>query len=126
MGGVRGFGKPNRVRPHDAPEGRVDIVDTSSQPSCMTKDHQYPEKTRPAGRWAIAEQAGTGKGSINLRIDGQTRALIDEAASSLGRSRTEFMIDTARRRAGDAHRAMWQHGWAHEQALHRRAARSDP
>ena len=41
------------------------------------------------------------KGSINLRIEAGTRALIDEAAAMLGKTRTEFMIDTARRQAID-------------------------
>jgi uncharacterized protein (DUF1778 family) len=41
------------------------------------------------------------KGSINLRIEANTRALIDEAAAMLGKTRTEFMIDTARRQAID-------------------------
>ena len=41
------------------------------------------------------------KGSINLRIETQTRRLIDEAAAVLGKTRTEFMIETARREAID-------------------------
>lgn len=41
------------------------------------------------------------KGSINLRIDGRTRRTIDEAAKLLGKSRTEFMIDSALREATD-------------------------
>ncbi len=41
------------------------------------------------------------KGSINLRIETSTRALIDEAAAMLGKTRTEFMIDSARRQAID-------------------------
>ena len=41
------------------------------------------------------------KGSINLRIGTQTRQLIDDAAAILGKTRTEFMIDTARREAID-------------------------
>ena len=41
------------------------------------------------------------KGSINLRISTQTRQLIDEAASALGKTRTEFMIDSARQNAID-------------------------
>ena len=36
------------------------------------------------------------KGSINLRIETQTRQLIDDAAHALGKTRTEFMIDSAR------------------------------
>lgn len=36
------------------------------------------------------------KGTINLRIELQTRQLIDDAAAVLGKTRTEFMIDSAR------------------------------
>lgn len=41
------------------------------------------------------------KGSINLRIEAQTRRLIDDAAAALGKTRTEFMIDSARAQAID-------------------------
>ena len=41
------------------------------------------------------------KGSINLRIEADTRQLIDNAAAILGKTRTEFMIETARRYAID-------------------------
>jgi len=41
------------------------------------------------------------KGSINLRIEANTRQLIDNAAAILGKTRTEFMIETARRQAID-------------------------
>jgi uncharacterized protein (DUF1778 family) len=41
------------------------------------------------------------KGSISLRIEPQTRQIIDDAAALLGRTRTEFMIETARRQAID-------------------------
>ena len=41
------------------------------------------------------------KGSINLRIETQTRQLIDDAAAVLGKTRTEFMIESARRQAID-------------------------
>jgi uncharacterized protein (DUF1778 family) len=37
------------------------------------------------------------KGSINLRIEAHTRQRIDDAAAVLGKTRTEFMIDSARR-----------------------------
>jgi uncharacterized protein (DUF1778 family) len=47
-------------------------------------------------------KAAAGRGStINLRIEAETRALIDTAANALGKTRTEFMIETARRRAID-------------------------
>lgn len=41
------------------------------------------------------------KGSINLRIESGTRRLIDDAATILGKTRTEFMIECARRQALD-------------------------
>lgn len=44
---------------------------------------------------------GDSKGSINLRIEDATRRLIDDAAASLGKTRTEFMLESARSRAVD-------------------------
>lgn len=41
------------------------------------------------------------RGSINLRIEARTRDLIDEAAALLGKTRTEFMIESARAQAID-------------------------
>jgi len=41
------------------------------------------------------------KRSINLRIEAQTRRLIDDAAAVLGKTRTEFMIESARNVAID-------------------------
>lgn len=45
--------------------------------------------------------AADAKGSINLRIEARTRQLIDEAAAALGKTRTEFMVESARRQAID-------------------------
>lgn len=51
---------------------------------------------------AVTERSSTAdKGSINLRIEGQTRRIIDEAAALLGKTRTEFMVDSARALAID-------------------------
>lgn len=50
---------------------------------------------------SAASQAGDVKGSINLRIEASTRQLIDEAAAILGKTRTEFMIESARTQAID-------------------------
>lgn len=36
-----------------------------------------------------------------MRIEAKTRALIDEAAAVLGKTRTEFMVDSARAQAID-------------------------
>jgi uncharacterized protein (DUF1778 family) len=51
----------------------------------------------------VAEQslASETKGSISLRIEATTRQLIDDAAAVLGKTRTEFMIECARRQAVD-------------------------
>jgi uncharacterized protein (DUF1778 family) len=51
----------------------------------------------------IAERpdASEAKGSINLRIEARTRHMIDEAAAILGKTRTEFMIESARSLAID-------------------------
>lgn len=52
---------------------------------------------------AVAERPSVAdsKGSINLRIEANTRQLIDDAAAVLGKTRTEFMIETARQQAID-------------------------
>lgn len=52
---------------------------------------------------AVAERSSAAeqKGSINLRIEANTRQLIDDAAAVLGKTRTEFMIESARRQAID-------------------------
>jgi uncharacterized protein (DUF1778 family) len=60
---------------------------------------EKPETTTVAlaGRPASTEA----RGSINLRIESRTRRLIDDAAAALGKTRTEFMIDSARSAAID-------------------------
>ncbi len=39
--------------------------------------------------------------TVNLRIEPRTRDLIDAAAEAVGKSRTEFMVESARRNAID-------------------------
>ena len=46
----------------------------------------------------LSDDAAT-KTSINLRIDTRSRQLIDDAARTLGKTRTEYMVETARRQA---------------------------
>lgn len=79
-GGPRGWDR--------ADEARIDNVVTGDDHRGMADTQSVP---------AAAE----GKGSINLRIEAQTRRMIDDAASALGKTRTEFMIDSARTRAMD-------------------------
>jgi uncharacterized protein (DUF1778 family) len=40
--------------------------------------------------------------AVNLRVRSDTRSLIDRAAKAHGKTRSEFMIDAARRAAEDA------------------------
>ena len=40
--------------------------------------------------------------AVNLRVRSDTRSLIDRAAKAHGKSRSDFMIDAARRAAEDA------------------------
>ncbi|OYU71454.1 MAG: antitoxin [Alphaproteobacteria bacterium PA2] len=55
-------------------------------------------------RLPVAAQSGRlpaaeAKGAINLRIEAHTRQIIDDAAAVLGKTRTEFMIESARTEA---------------------------
>lgn len=58
-----------------------------------------------SGRTAVKGSAPlpptAAKGSINLRIEAGTRQLIDDAAALMGKTRTEFMVESARRQAVD-------------------------
>jgi uncharacterized protein (DUF1778 family) len=49
-------------------------------------------RERPAARSAV----------INIRVRSADRAVIDQAAASLGKSRSDFMLDAARRAAEEA------------------------
>jgi uncharacterized protein (DUF1778 family) len=68
----------------------------------MTKGSPFPERLDAAASAADrSSPAADVKGSINLRIERQTRQLIDDAAAVLGKTRTEFMIESARKVAID-------------------------
>jgi uncharacterized protein (DUF1778 family) len=58
-------------------------------------------QSRQAARRKPLTGVAKARSSINLRIEPQTRALIDDAAAALGKTRTEFMVDSARRDAID-------------------------
>lgn len=57
--------------------------------------------SKDAGTAADRSAGADAKGTINLRIEAGTRQLIDNAAAILGKTRTEFMIESARREAID-------------------------
>ncbi|MFZ3238508.1 MAG: DUF1778 domain-containing protein [Stellaceae bacterium] len=69
----------------------------------MSKGRSLSSESSGAATVAVAERssAADAKGSINLRIETHTRQLIDDAAAILGKTRTEFMIESARRQAID-------------------------
>jgi uncharacterized protein (DUF1778 family) len=69
----------------------------------MSKGRSAFSEEHQAETVAISERpsATNAKGSINLRIEANTRQLIDDAAAILGKTRTEFMIESARRQAID-------------------------
>jgi uncharacterized protein (DUF1778 family) len=69
----------------------------------MSKDRSSSSEGLGNAATSVAERSSVAdtKGSINLRIEASTRQLIDDAAAILGKTRTEFMIETARRQAID-------------------------
>jgi uncharacterized protein (DUF1778 family) len=71
----------------------------------MRKSRSSAPESSGAATIVVAERASPTnagvKGSINLRMGTHTRQLIDDAAALLGKSRTEFMIDSARALAID-------------------------
>lgn len=69
----------------------------------MSRVHSSSADSRGTETIAVDERSSSAdtKGSINLRIGANTRQLIDDAAAILGKTRTEFMIESARRQAID-------------------------
>lgn len=69
----------------------------------MSKDYPLPTENLATDSLKVAESPASidTKGSISLRIEANTRKLIDDAAAVLGKTRTEFMIDSARQQAID-------------------------
>ena len=49
--------------------------------------------------FARREEAASPRETINLRASAEQKALIDRAAARLGKTRTEFMLDSAREAA---------------------------
>lgn len=79
----------------------IDNVYTFGSLSGMARSRPSPSTPPPPAPVPDHEGLAGTKGSINLRIETQTRRLIDDAAAVLGKTRTEFMIDSARAQAVD-------------------------
>lgn len=78
-----------------------DIVDTNGHIPLMSKGPSSSSEARRTVAVAGRPSTTDTKGSINLRIEARTRQLIDDAAAILGKTRTEFMIESARLQAID-------------------------
>ena len=81
----------------------IDIVYTRTDIPTMPKvraSHSQPRRAEPAAATTRAA-ASDPRASVNLRIAAGTRRLIDDAAAILGKTRTEFMVESARRQAVD-------------------------
>jgi uncharacterized protein (DUF1778 family) len=55
-----------------------------------------------SGERSAPRQRAAARETLNIRIKAEDRGLIDRAAQSLGKTRTDFMLDAARRAAEDA------------------------
>ena len=55
----------------------------------------------PAKRHSLKRAIAT-RDTLNIRIKAEDRGLIDRAAQALGKTRTDFMLEAARRAAEDA------------------------
>jgi uncharacterized protein (DUF1778 family) len=67
----------------------------------MSKGRGSSKGSRGTVAVAARAPATDARSSINLRIESHTRQLIDDAAAVLGKTRTEFMVESARRQAID-------------------------
>ena len=50
----------------------------------------------------VSQRGASRRDSLNIRIQPEVRSLIDRAAALVGKNRTDFMLDAARRAAEDA------------------------
>jgi uncharacterized protein (DUF1778 family) len=66
----------------------------------MAKSRKYPSASE-ASRSGAFELSEPSSAAINMRIGAETRRLIDDAAAVLGKTRTEFMVESARQAAID-------------------------
>jgi uncharacterized protein (DUF1778 family) len=77
---------------------RIDNVDTMIHVDPMKNGRSSSSDRSDVATLEVADRSlvANTKGSINLRIETQTRQLIDDAAAVLGKTRTEFMVESAR------------------------------
>ena len=50
----------------------------------------------------VTQRKGAKRGTLNIRIKPEVRALIDRASALTGKNRTDFVLDSARQAAEDA------------------------
>jgi uncharacterized protein (DUF1778 family) len=80
---------------------RIDVVYTICYGSQMANHNLLSQSEPRPAKPPISPRQDEAKGTVNLRIEAYTRQLIDQAAVALGKTRTEFMIESARSSAID-------------------------
>jgi uncharacterized protein (DUF1778 family) len=70
------------------------------QPARDRKPSAQAVRSEPTGQSQSVARARSDT-TVTMRIPTQSRVLIDTAAAALGKSRTEFMLDSARQSAQD-------------------------
>ena len=78
---------------------RRPVSKSGKGPRAKTKRKGVTRALKSAPSAARTSSAKTKDNSVNLRVDDETKFLIDRAAFALGQSRTEFMLRSARERA---------------------------
>jgi uncharacterized protein (DUF1778 family) len=68
----------------------------------MPRAAKTKQKEQPAAKRAAPERVAGARDTLNIRIKAEERGLIDRAARALGKTRTDFMLEAARRAAEDA------------------------
>ncbi len=83
----------------DAPRSKSRRRKTTRAPARAkaTKPAPKPKRTRTQAERMVTPKAKTAP--LNIRIDLETRDLVDRAANASGQNRTDFMLTTLRERA---------------------------
>jgi uncharacterized protein (DUF1778 family) len=79
----------------------IGIVDTRAYLLSMSKISPSSSKSSKAATIAERPAESETKDGVNLRIDAGTCQLVDEAAAIPGKTRTELIVESARRQAID-------------------------
>lgn len=90
--------------PKNAKDSKSASMKVKSAPSKKAKNKSAAGRDAGGATFAsrpklARAESNPSKGSVNLRISAEQKALIDRAAARQGKTRTEFMLDCAREAA---------------------------